>query len=118
MSDDYNYGESGEQEGNNKIPQNYSNEGNGLKKKNRTLQYYKFLFYSMKTEIKLHDFVKLVRASNASEIAIWVISLILYACTPKDFPKLNCFGSTSSDNTVKLWDGNSLKCKYLFFFFY
>ena len=53
MSDDYNYGESGEQEGNNKIPQNYSNEGNGLKKKNRTLQYYKFLFYSMKTEIKL-----------------------------------------------------------------
>ena len=103
MSDDYNYGESGEQEGNNKIPQNYSNEGNGLKKKNRTLQYYKFLFYSMKTEIKLHDFVKLVRASNASEIAIWVISLILYACTPKDFPKLNEGEKSTSYKNAFIW---------------
>ena len=44
-----------------------SNEVNDLKKKNRTLQYYKFLFYSMKTELKLHDFVKLVRVSNAGK---------------------------------------------------
>jgi len=28
----------------------------------------------------------------------------------RDFPKLNCFCSCSSDNTVKLWDGTSLKC--------
>ena len=28
----------------------------------------------------------------------------------KDFPKLNCFCSTSSDNTLKLWDCSSLKC--------
>ena len=28
----------------------------------------------------------------------------------KDFPKLQCFCSTSSDNTLKLWNCNSLKC--------
>ena len=28
----------------------------------------------------------------------------------KDFPKLNCFCSTSADNTLKLWNCNSLKC--------
>ena len=83
MSEDYDMPKSGEIEGSNNIDYN---QNNGLKKKNRTLQYYKFLFYSMKTELKLHDFVKLVRASNAGEIAIWVVSLILYANTPKDFP--------------------------------
>ena len=60
-----------------------------LKKKNRTLQYYKFLFYSMKTEIKVHDFVKMVRNSNMGEISIWILSLILYACTPKTFTKIS-----------------------------
>ena len=28
----------------------------------------------------------------------------------KDFPKLNCFCSTSSDNSLKLWNCSSLKC--------
>ena len=28
----------------------------------------------------------------------------------KDFPKLNCFCSASSDNTLKLWDTSSLRC--------
>ena len=28
----------------------------------------------------------------------------------KDFPKLNCFCSTSADNTLKLWNCKSLKC--------
>ena len=28
----------------------------------------------------------------------------------KDFPKLNCFCSTSADNSLKLWNCNSLKC--------
>ena len=93
MSDDYNYDiqqQGVEEEGNNNIDSNYNpNEGRQLKKKNRTLQYYKFLFYSMKTELKLHDFIKLLRASNSGEIAIWIISLLLYANTPKDFPKLS-----------------------------
>ena len=100
MSEDYDVPESGEVEGSNKIDYN---QNNGLKKKNRTLQYYKFLFYSMKTELKLHDFVKLVRASNAGEIAIWVISLILYANTPKDFPKLSNGEKSTSYKNAFIW---------------
>ena len=100
MSEDYDVPESGEVEGSNKIDYN---QNNGLKKKNRTLQYYKFLFYSMKTELKLHDFIKLVRASNAGEIAIWVISLILYANTPKDFPKLSNGEKSTSYKNAFIW---------------
>ena len=100
MSEDYDVPESGEVEGSNKIDYN---QNNGLKKKNRTLQYYKFLFYSMKTELKLHDFVKLVRASNAGEIAIWIISLILYANTPKDFPKLSNGEKSTSYKNAFIW---------------
>jgi hypothetical protein len=100
MSEDYDMPESGEVEGSNKIDYN---QNNGLKKKNRTLQYYKFLFYSMKTELKLHDFIKLVRASNAGEIAIWVISLILYANTPKDFPKLSNGEKSTSYKNAFIW---------------
>ena len=100
MSEDYDMPKSGEVEGNNNIDYN---QNNGLKKKNRTLQYYKFLFYSMKTELKLHDFIKLVRASNAGEIAIWVISLILYANTPKDFPKLSNGEKSTSYKNAFIW---------------
>ena len=100
MSEDYDVPESGEVEGSNKIDYN---QNNGLKKKNRTLQYYKFLFYSMKTELKLHDFIKLVRASNAGEIAIWVISLILYANTPKDFPKLSNGEKSTPYKNAFIW---------------
>jgi hypothetical protein len=100
MSENYDMPKSGEEERNNNIEYN---ENNGLKKKNRTLQYYKFLFYSMKTELKLHDFVKLVRASNAGEIAIWVISLILYANTPKDFPKLSNGEKSTSYKNAFIW---------------
>ena len=100
MSEDYDMPKSGEVEGSNNIEYN---ENNGLKKKNRTLQYYKFLFYSMKTELKLHDFVKLVRASNAGEIAIWVISLILYSNTPKDFPNLSEGGKSAPYKNAFIW---------------
>ena len=55
------------------------------KKKNRTLQYYKFLFYSLKTEIKVQDFVKLINVSNSGELVIWIMSVILYSCSPKKF---------------------------------
>jgi hypothetical protein len=54
-------------------------------KKNRTLQFYKFLFYSMKVEIKVHEFYDLVRFSNQSEISLWILSLILYLNSPNDF---------------------------------
>ena len=100
MSEDYDMPKSGEVEGSNNLDYN---QNNGLKKKNRTLQYYKFLFYSMKTELKLHDFLKLVRASNAGEIAIWVISLILYANTPKDFPKLSEGEKSTSYKNAFIW---------------
>ena len=100
MSEDYDMPKSGEVEGSNNLSYN---QNNGLKRKNRTLQYYKFLFYSMKTELKLHDFVKLVRASNAGEIAIWVISLILYSNTPKDFPKLSEGEKSTSYKNAFIW---------------
>ena len=100
----YDNPQQGEEVGNNNIDSNYNpNEGSGLKKKNRTLQYYKFLFYSMKTEIKLHDFMKLIRTSNSGEIAIWLISLILYANTPKDFPKLSKDENSTSYKNVFIW---------------
>ena len=100
MSEDYDMPKSGEIEGSNNIDYN---QNNGLKKKNRTLQYYKFLFYSMKTELKLHHFVKLVRASNAGEIAIWVVSLILYANTPKDFPNSSEGGKSTPYKNAFIW---------------
>lgn len=60
----------------------------GQKKKNRTLQFYKFLFYATKLEIKVHEFFNLLRFTNKSEILLWIISFILYLSTPKDFPKI------------------------------
>ena len=73
----------------NKIENDIPNSNNPtLKKKNRTLQFYKFLFYSIKLEIKFHEFLDLVRYTNQSEILLWILSLILYINTPKDFPKI------------------------------
>ena len=70
--------------------ENHNNNKNqiNIKKKNRTLQYYKFLFYTMKTEIKVHDFLKLLRNSNTAELSIWMISVVLFANIPKKFPVL------------------------------
>ena len=47
-------------------------------KKNRTLQYYKFLFYSMKLEIKNTELMNLIRSSNIYEILLWILSLIFF----------------------------------------
>lgn len=55
------------------------------KKKNRTLQFYKFLFYSMKIEIIVNEFVDLVRFANQSEISLWILSLVLYTNSPKEY---------------------------------
>ena len=67
---------------------NNNDSNNNIKKKNRTLQYYKFLFYTMKTEIKVHDFLKLLRNINTLELSLWTISVVLYANVPKNFPIL------------------------------
>lgn len=84
---------------------NYINNDNSSKipKKNRTLQYYKFLFYSLKTEIKVHDFLKLIRTSNVSEMVIWVLSVILYANTPKDLGTSPDGKKTSSYKNAFIW---------------
>ena len=70
---------------NNSIDDNNSKNQTKIIKKNRTLQYYKFLIYNMKTEIKLHDFLKLLRNSNTAELSIWTISVVLFANIPKNF---------------------------------
>jgi len=50
---------------------------NNIQRKNRTLQYYKFLFYSMKLEIKNVELINLIRSSNISEILLWVLSMMI-----------------------------------------
>ena len=83
---------------------NNNHISNTIKKKNRTLQYYKFLFYSMKTEIKVHDFLKLLRNSNTAELAIWTISVVLFANIPKNFPILKeGEKSTAKYSGIFLW---------------
>jgi len=47
-------------------------------KKNRALQYYKFLFYSIKLEIKITEFINLIRFANQSEISLWIVSFVLH----------------------------------------
>lgn len=47
-------------------------------KKNRTLQFYKFLFYSIKMEIKATEFIDLIRFANQSEITLWIVSIVLH----------------------------------------
>jgi hypothetical protein len=89
------------EENNNNIG-SYS-ENASLKKKNRTLQYYKFLFYSLKTELKVHEFTKLVKATNAGEITLWLISIILYISTPKGFPNITTGEKSASYKNSFIW---------------
>jgi hypothetical protein len=69
----------------NQLQDNIQIEQNVPIKKNRTLQYYKILLYAMKIEIKLHEFIDLVRFSNQSEISLWILSLVLYFNSPESF---------------------------------
>lgn len=68
---------------NNQIPRN---ETPAQKKKNRTLQFYKFLLNSLKIEISLNEFMRLIKYSNQGEIVLWVISIILYYSGHKEYP--------------------------------
>lgn len=61
-------------------------------KKNRQLQFYKFLFYSNKIEIQLQDFLSLVRTSNQTEIMLWILSVILYCNSPNNQPEFEANG--------------------------
>jgi hypothetical protein len=42
----------------------------------------------MKTEIKVNDFLKLLRNTNTLELSLWTISVVLFANVPKNFPIL------------------------------
>ena len=72
-------------------------------KKYRKLQFYKFLFYSIKTEIKVEDFLKLIRTSNYAEIPIWILSIIIYYCTPKKLKIKLKDGTTSNYKISFIW---------------
>lgn len=58
------------------------------KKKNRTLQFYKFLLYAMKMEIKMCELVDVVRFSNQSEVSLWILGVVLYFNSPINYSNL------------------------------
>lgn len=85
MSDKHNYSKHKE---NNKS----SNDKSPSKPKNRTLQYYKFLHYAMKTEIKYYEFHSLAKWCSHVEVLSWIASIILYFSAEEfktAFPWLN-----------------------------
>lgn len=50
---------------------------NQLNRKNRTLQYYQFLFYSIKLEIKNVELMNLITYSCIFEILLWIFSITI-----------------------------------------
>ena len=66
--------------------QNPGNESPAQKKKNRTLQFYKFLLNSLKIEISLNEFMRLIKYSNQGEIVLWFISIILFYSGHREYP--------------------------------
>jgi hypothetical protein len=58
----------------------------------------------MKTEIKAHDFLKLLRNSNTAELSLWTISVVLYANIPKNYPIVKeGEASTIKYNGIFIW---------------
>jgi len=49
-----------------------------VKKKNRTLQFFKILLYSLKMEVKNNEFLALVKTTSVAESILWFISIVLY----------------------------------------
>jgi hypothetical protein len=65
-----------------------NNQNPGLKKKNRTLQFYKFLLYAIKLEIKMNELVEVVRFGNQSEVSLWILGVVLYFNSPTDYSNI------------------------------
>jgi len=65
---------------------NPNQESPAQKKKNRTLQFYKFLLNSLKIEISLNEFMRLIKYSNQGEIVLWFISIILFYSGHREYP--------------------------------
>ena len=55
---------------------NGTNKKLGEKDDNSTVQYYKFLLYSLKFEIKAYEFMNLIRVSTTGEIFFWVLNIL------------------------------------------
>ncbi len=49
----------------------------------KTINYYKFLLYSLKVEMKTLEFFNILRASSNSEIGLWILSACILASIPK-----------------------------------
>lgn len=47
-------------------------------KKNKKMQYYKFLFYSIKAEIKIYEFITMISWTNHIEILVFLAGLLLF----------------------------------------
>jgi len=56
------------------------------KKKNRYLQYLKFLLFSLKVEIKTNEFMVLIKSSNIAEVFLWIFSIIVFFSSSYKFP--------------------------------
>ena len=65
-----------------------NNQNQGLKKKNRTLQFYKFLLYAIKMEIKMNELVEVIRFGNQSEVSLWILGLVLYFNSPRNYSNI------------------------------
>lgn len=55
-----------------------SQENNVVEKKSATLDYYKFLFYALKAEVKLYDFFQLLSWTNFIEIFLFVVGIAFF----------------------------------------
>jgi hypothetical protein len=53
-------------------------QNQSVKKKNRTLQFFKFLLYSLKMEVKNNEFLVLVKTTSVTESILWFLSIVLY----------------------------------------
>ena len=62
-----------------------------VKKKNPTLQYYKFLLYFLKTEIKINEFFEIIKLSSICELALFIIC-ILFMVSGEIFFSFLCQG--------------------------
>lgn len=54
------------------------NEVNNVEKKSSTLDYYKFLFYALKAEVKMYDFFQLLSWTNFIEIFLFIVGIAFF----------------------------------------
>lgn len=50
----------------------------------KTINYYKLLLYSLKIELKVHEFYNILRASSSSELGLWILSACILSSIPEN----------------------------------